>query len=144
MALISDARVVHLGTYNGNPLVMAAAKATLAEACTREAHVGATARNDRLVDACQSIIDRTGIPAHTVRLGAKGCVTWSPEPIRNYRDYRATDFDLAFAQWIHGINRGVLLPPGLDEQWLISLMHDDADSMRYADVFDEFVTELTS
>jgi glutamate-1-semialdehyde 2,1-aminomutase len=144
MGLISDARVVHLGTYNGNPLVMAAAKATLAEACTHEAHATATARNDRLVDACQTIIDRTGIPAHTVRLGAKGCVTWSTHPIRNYRDYKATDFDLAFAQWIHGINRGVLLPPGLDEQWLISLMHDDADAMRYADVFDEFVTELTS
>ena len=66
------------------------------------------------------------------------------DPIRNYRDYKATDFDLAFAQWIHGINRGVLLPPGLDEQWLISFMHDDADAMRYADVFDEFVTELTT
>jgi glutamate-1-semialdehyde 2,1-aminomutase len=144
MGLISDGRVVHLGTYNGNPLVMAAAKATLAEACTPEAHATATARNDRLVAACQAIIDRAGLPAHTVRLGAKGCVTWSPEPIRNYRDYKATDFDLAFAQWIHGINRGVLLPPGLDEQWLISLMHDDADAMRYADVFDEFVTELTS
>ena len=65
------------------------------------------------------------------------------EPIRNYRDYKATDFDLAFAQWIHGINRGVLLPPGLDEQWLISLMHDDTDAMRYAAVFDEFVRELT-
>ena len=49
------------------------------------------------------------------------------EPVRNYRDYKATDFDLAFAQWIHGINRGVLLPPGLDEQWLISVMHDEAD-----------------
>ena len=49
----------------------------------------------------------------------------------------------AFAQWIHGINRGVLLPPGLDEQWLISVMHDDADAMRYAAVFDEFVQELT-
>ena len=92
----------------------------------------------------QAIIDRAGIPAHTVRLGAKGCVTWTPEPIRNYRDYKATDFDLAFAQWIHGINRGVLLPPGLDEQWLILLMHDDADAMRYADVFEEFVDELTS
>ena len=51
---------------------------------------------------------------------------------------------LAFAQWIHGINRGIMLPPGLDEQWLISVMHDDADSMRYADVFNEFVTDLTS
>ena len=84
-----------------------------------------------------------GLPAHTVQFGAKGCVTWAPEPIRNYRDYKATDFDLAFAQWIHGINRGVLLPPGLDEQWLISVMHSEADAMHYADVFDEFVAELT-
>ena len=56
----------------------------------------------------------------------------------------ATDFDLAFAQWIHGINRGVLLPPGLDEQWLISVMHTDADALHYADVFDAFVQELTA
>ena len=144
MGLISDGRVVHLGTYNGNPLVMAAARATLAEACTREAQESTIARNDRLVDACQAIIERSGIPAHTVRFGAKGCVTWSPDPVRNYRDYKATDFDLAFAQWIHSINRGVLLPPGLDDQWLISLMHDDADAMRGAEVFEEFVTELTT
>ena len=64
--------------------------------------------------------------------------------MRNYRDYKATDFDLAFAQWIPGINRGVLLPPGLDEQWLISVMHSDAEAMRYADVFGEVVAELTA
>ena len=143
MSLIAQGKVVHLGTYNGNPLVMAAAKATLSEACTLAAHADATARNGRLVDACQAIIDRSGIPAHTVRFGAKGCITWSPTPVRNYRDYKSTDFDLAFAQWIHGINRGVLLPPGLDEQWLISVMHNDNDAMRYATVFDEFVQELT-
>ena len=90
------------------------------------------------------MIDRTGIPAHTVQFGAKGCITWSRTPVRNYRDYKATNFDIAFAQWIHGINRGVLLPPGLDEQWLISVMHDEADAMRYADVFAEFVDELVA
>ncbi|MEX2626980.1 MAG: aminotransferase class III-fold pyridoxal phosphate-dependent enzyme [Ilumatobacteraceae bacterium] len=144
MDLITSGTVLHLGTYNGNPLVMAAVKATLTEACTRPVVDATVARNHRLVDACQAIIDRAGLPAHTVRFGAKGCITWAPEPIRNYRDYKATDFDLAFAQWIHGINRGVLLPPGLDEQWLISVMHDDAEAMRYAEVFDEFVTELTA
>jgi glutamate-1-semialdehyde 2,1-aminomutase len=144
MNLIADHRVLHLGTYNGNPLVMAAAKATLAEACTPEAHAEANARNERLVEACQAVIDRSGIPAHTVQFGAKGCITWSTSRVRNYRDYKATDFDLAFAQWLHGINRGVLLPPGLDEQWLISLMHDEADAMRYASVFEEFVDELVS
>jgi glutamate-1-semialdehyde 2,1-aminomutase len=136
--------VLHLGTYNGNPLVMAAVRATLAEACTKEI-VGATVeRNTRLVQACQAIIDSSGIPAHTVQFGAKGCITWSTQPVRNYRDYKATDFDLAFAQWIHGINRGVLLPPGLDEQWLISVMHDEEDAMRYANVFQEFVDELVA
>ena len=136
--------MLHLGTYNGNPLVMAAVKATLAEACTKEI-VGATVeRNTRLVQACQAIIDSSDIPAHTVQFGAKGCITWSTQPVRNYRDYKATDFDLAFAQWIHGINRGVLLPPGLDEQWLISVMHDEEDAMRYANVFQEFVDELVA
>ena len=142
MNYITDGTVLHLGTYNGNPLVMAAVKATLTEACTQPIVAETVERNGRLVDACQAIIDRSGIPAHTVRFGAKGCITWSESPVRNYRDYKATDFDLAFAQWIHGINRGVLLPPGLDEQWLISVMHDDDAAMRYATVFDEFVDEL--
>jgi glutamate-1-semialdehyde 2,1-aminomutase len=144
MDLITTGEVLHLGTYNGNPLVMAAARATLTEACTPEAVEKAMARNHQLVVACQAIIDEAGLPAHTVEFGAKGCITWATEPIKNYRDYKATDFDLAFAQWIHGINRGVLLPPGLDEQWLISVMHSEADAMRYADVFAEFVDELTA
>jgi glutamate-1-semialdehyde 2,1-aminomutase len=122
---------------------MAAAKAVLADVCTREVVAGAVARNQRLVEACQGIIDSSGIPAHTVEFGAKGCITWAPQQIRNYRDYKATDFDLAFAQWVHGINRGVLLPPGLDEQWLISVMHSEADAMRYAEVFEDFVAQLT-
>ena len=44
--------VLHLGTYNGNPLVMAAARATLAEACSAEATDAAIARNERLAAAC--------------------------------------------------------------------------------------------
>ncbi|MGI9029243.1 MAG: aspartate aminotransferase family protein [Ilumatobacteraceae bacterium] len=144
MDLITQGKVLHLGTYNGNPLVMAASRATLAEACAREPVDAAIARNARLVAACQRIIDDADLPAHTVQFGAKGCITWSRSPVRNYRDYKATDFGLAFAQWIHGINRGVLLPPGLDEQWLISVLHTDDEAGRYADVFGEFVDELAA
>ena len=144
MDQITNGKVLHLGTYNGNPLCMAAAKAVLAEVCTPEATQATIARNRLLLDACDRIIAEAGLPAHTVQFGAKGCVTWTPEPIQNYRDYKATDFDLAFAQWMHGINRGILLPPGLDEQWLISVLHTDADALRYADVFGEFVAELTA
>jgi glutamate-1-semialdehyde 2,1-aminomutase len=142
MDQITLGKVLHLGTYNGNPLCMAAAKAVLAEVCTPDATRDVIDLNTRLVALCQGTIEAAGLPAHTVQFGAKGCVTWSPDPIQNYRDYKATDFDLAFAQWMHGINRGVLLPPGLDEQWLVSVMHSEADALRYAEVFQEFVDEL--
>ena len=141
---ITQGRVLHLGTYNGNPLVMAAAKAVLGQACTPDVTAATVARNTTLVGACASIISDAGLPAHTVQLGAKGCVTWTVEPVRNYRDYKTADADLAFAQWIHGINRGILLPPGLDEQWLISVMHTEEEALRYANVFEEFVDELTA
>ena len=144
MDLITAGRVLHLGTYNGNPLVMAAAKATLAVACDRQATEEAIGRNDRLVDACQEVIDDADLPAHTVRFGAKGCVTWRRERVRNYRDYLSGHIEVAFSQWIHGINRGILLPPGLDEQWLVSVMHDERTAMRYAEVFAEFAAELTA
>jgi glutamate-1-semialdehyde 2,1-aminomutase len=142
MDTITAGKVLHLGTYNGNPLCMAAAKAVLGEVCTPEATQATIDRNRRLLDAIEGILAGVSLPAHTVQFGAKGCITWAETPIENYRDYKATDFDLAFAQWIHGINRGILLPPGLDEQWLISVVHTEAEAMKYADVFGEFVAEL--
>ena len=143
MDQISSGKVLHLGTYNGNPLVLAAARAVLRDVCTPEATNLVIARNRRLLDHADRVIARSGIPAHTVQLGAKGCVTFSVNPVRNYRDYKATDFDLAFASWIWGINRGILLPPGLDEQWLISIMHTDEDIAFAENVFETFVDELT-
>ena len=97
MDQITHGRVVHLGTYNGNPLCMAASKAVLAEVCTPENTQQTIDRNRMLLDACDRTIAAAGLPAHTVQFGAKGCITWAPEPIQNYRDYKATDFDLAFA-----------------------------------------------
>ena len=142
MQEIESGRVVHVGTYNGNPLVMAVAKAVLSEVCTQEVTAATIARNALLVEACDTIIESAGLPAHTVQLGAKGCVTWSSDPVTNYRDYKATDFDIAYAQWIHGINRGIMLPPGLDEQWLVSVVHTEEEALRYATIFGEFVDEL--
>jgi len=144
MEQIDSGRVLHLGTYNGNPLVMAAAKAVLSEVCTPAVTEATVARNALLVNACATIIEKAALPAHTIQFGAKGCVTWAVEPIKNYRDYKATDFDIAFAQWIHGINRGIMLPPGLDEQWLISVVHTEEEALRYASIFGEFVDELTA
>ncbi len=144
MDLITDLTVVHQGTFNGNPLSMAASIATLSEICTQDAFDRTAAMNTRMLSDAQVIIDEFDLPAHTVQMGAKGCVTWTVDPIRNYRDYKGTDFDVAFAHWIYGINRGILLPPGLDEQWLVSVQHTDVEADRQTEVFRDFAKELTA
>ena len=144
MDAITTGRVLHVGTFNGNPLCMAAAQAVLGEICTRAETERTIARNTRFVAECQAILSARDMPAHVVQCGAKGCVTWSTTPVRNYRDYLATDFDLAFAQWIWGVNRGVLLPPGLDEQWLLSVAHSDDDLAHALAVLTGFLDALAN
>jgi len=128
MACVSDDRMPHFGTYNGNPLVVAAAVA-IDEIATPEALSAAEKLNVDSLGAMNAIIGEHDLPAHTVGMGVKGAVTWSKTPVRNYRDYKRTDFTVAELSWLWGVNRGILTPPGLDEQWLVSLAHtrDDMD-----------------
>jgi hypothetical protein len=69
-----------------------------------------------------------GMPAHAF-LRSQGCITWSRTPVRNYRDYLATDFDGVRTMDL-GVNRGAPPAPGLDEQWLLSVAHTETDIAR--------------
>ena len=126
MEVVVDGRMAHFGTYNGNALCMAAAEA-VDELCTHEALAAAEQVNLGALEAIDTVIDEYELPAHTVGVGLKGCVTWSTSPVRNYRDYKATDFGVAELSWLWGVNRGILTPPRLDEQWLVSLAHTTTD-----------------
>jgi glutamate-1-semialdehyde 2,1-aminomutase len=141
MEVVVDGRMAHFGTYNGNPLVMAAARA-VDELCTQEALDAAEAINLRAMNAIADVISEYELPAHTVGLGVKGCITWSTTPVRNYRDYKATDFGTAELSWLWGVNRNILTPPGLDEQWLVSLAHTNEDMDHLVDHFTELARAL--
>ena len=122
MDAVTDGRMAHFGTFNGNPLSLAGVRA-IDKICTPEALATAEAFNRQALTRISEIIDEYKLPAHTVGFGVKGCITWSPEPVRNYRDYKATDFLIAELSWLWSLNRGIITPPGLDEQWLVSLAH---------------------
>ncbi len=77
-AIVADGTVKQYGTFNGNPLVMAAAEATLTQVLTDDVYERFEATNRRLLDGCQEIVDSFGLPAYTEGLGAKGCVIFSP------------------------------------------------------------------
>lgn len=143
METVHDNRMPHFGTYNGNPLVMAAAAAT-DEVCTHEALQAAEDINVQALAKIDANIKDHELPAHTVGFGVKGAVTWSPTAVRNYRDYKRTDFEAAELSWLWGVNRGILTPPGLDEQWLVSLAHTPADMDLMVGAFEELAGALRS
>lgn len=122
MDAVTDGRMSHFGTFNGNPLAMAGVRA-IDKICNAETLGVAEGFNMQALNRISEIIAEYQLPAHTVGFGVKGCITWSTEPVRNYRDYKATDFKIAELSWLWSINRGIMTPPGLDEQWLISLAH---------------------
>src|SRR5215207_11207616 len=76
-AAVADGRVHQYGTFNGNPLVMAAAEATLTGVLTEDAYVKLESANEWLKNTCDSIIEGYRLPCYTEGLGAKGCVVFS-------------------------------------------------------------------
>ncbi len=134
----------HQGTYNGNPLSVAASLATLTEVLTPEAYVHFARIGTKLAEGLRASIDKYGIPANIIDLGCKGCVTYRPEPLTCYRDFLETNTDLYLASYPWMINRQVFMTPGDEEQWTLSVAHGDEEIDRYVDAFAEFCAELAS
>jgi glutamate-1-semialdehyde 2,1-aminomutase len=141
MEVVINGRHTHLGTFNGHYLAMAGIRA-VDRLCTPEALQRCEDLNRQALTRISDIINEYEIPAHTVGFGVKGCITWSPTPVRNYRDYKATDFDIAELSFFWSLNRNVMTPPGLDEQWLISLAHGQKEIDIIVGDFLEFAQAL--
>jgi glutamate-1-semialdehyde 2,1-aminomutase len=128
-----------VGTFNGNPLAMAATLAMLREVATPAAYQRIEALRSRAVTGIEDMIRACGLPAHVVSAGAKGCVVFAPELVRDYRGFLGIDDRYSHAHWLFQHNGGVFLPPwGKIEQWLISVQHDQADMDRFVSNFAEF------
>ncbi len=144
MSAVEDGRVYQVGTYNGNPLAMAAARASLLEVLTPDAYELFDLLNDRLLLGCTAVVERHGLPGYTVGVGAKGCVTFSPQRIVDYETFKGhQDVEATELAWIYNMNRGIFMTPGREEEWTLSVAHTEEDVDAYVAVFDEMAAELT-
>jgi glutamate-1-semialdehyde 2,1-aminomutase len=142
--LVADNTVHQYGTFNGNPLVMAAAEATLTQVLDDDAYEKLEATNEMLKAACAEIVERYGLPAYTEGIGAKGCVIFSPERMFEYRDYLTkVDGELSTLAWLYHMNNGVFMTPGVEEEWTLSIAHSKEDTRRFLDAFETFAREVT-
>ncbi len=145
MDVIAQHKVFHAGTYNTNPLVMAAGIATFRHVLTRENYKRIQRLSDRLVEGHDRIIKDAGLTAYCIGAGANGALMLYPKPLRNYRDWTEIDVDLWKHYWFAMVNRGVLPQAHWwDEQWTIAVVHTEADVDRHLEVFAEVAPGLAA
>ncbi len=143
MDVIAKYKVFHAGTYNTNPVVMAAGLATFREVLTPAAYEHVNRLNRQLVQGYQRTIEKTGLSSYAIGAGANGALLLYSKPLRNYRDWVVIDIDLWRHYWFGMVNRGVLAQPHWwDEQWTISVVHTEADINRHLEVFAEVAPAL--
>ena len=132
MEAIRDGRYDQIGTFNGNPLTMAAARATLNEVLTPESYVRAEALGKRILSGSQAAMATAGAPSYGTVFGFKGSCVFHDRPATNYREFLKISTAVSHLHFLVQHNGGVFLPPwGKSESWTLSVAHSDADGDRY-------------
>jgi glutamate-1-semialdehyde 2,1-aminomutase len=130
------------GTLAGNPLSVAAMRATLGEVLTDNVWRHTTALADRFGDAVQKVIDGYELPWSVSRLGARVEYRFcNPAPRTGGASAAAQDDDLEDFLHTYLANRGVLMTP-FHNMALMCPATSDADVDRHTEVFDSAVREL--
>lgn len=132
------------GTLFGNPLQMAAARATLTEVMTEEAYERASRLGARLADGIEAAAGSAGLPWVAHRLGPRSGYAFNGSFPRNAADARdAHDAELYRLLRLWMVNRGVWEAM----EWAgpaISLAASDADVDGYLATLRALVQELTA
>jgi glutamate-1-semialdehyde 2,1-aminomutase len=143
MDLISQHKVFHGGTYNTNPVSMAAGLATFREVLTRDNYSHVDKLSEMLTEGYRKTVAKAGLQAYIASAGANGALMLYAKEIRNYRDWINIDIDLWRHYWFGMVNRGVMAQPyWWDEQWTISVQHTEADIKAHLAAFEDVAPAL--
>ena len=132
------------GTFNGNPLTMAASRAALTEVLVPEAYEQFERVDKAMKDGLSSVVERYRLPCSVTGVGAKGSVIYSKQPVREYRDAVGIDERISYLAWLFQQNRGVFKSPWTkQETWTLSVSHTEDDAARYIANFEEFAAAVS-
>ncbi len=130
---------IHFGTYNANPLGMAAGLACLKKVMTDDTYKEMTRLATRLADGQREIVRELGIPVFVVQVQTLGGVFLGlEEQPRNFREAARCDTAKWDDYWFGMLNRGVI-PMGSAwfEEWSMSAQHTDEDVDRTLEATEE-------
>ncbi|MCI0351304.1 MAG: aminotransferase class III-fold pyridoxal phosphate-dependent enzyme, partial [Acidobacteriales bacterium] len=145
MDQIAEGKVFHAGTYNTNPVVMAAGLATFRHVLTPENYQHINRLSKKLVEGHNQIIQKSGMVAYAVGECANGAVMLYPKKVKNHRDWAEIDIEVWRHYWFGMVNRSVIPQPHWwDEQWTVSVAHTDADVEKHLAAFADLAPALAA
>jgi glutamate-1-semialdehyde 2,1-aminomutase len=125
---IDRGRVVHAGTFNGNPISLSAALATLETLADSDGRALANAKafGETIMGSLVRLAGEYGIPLRVLGHGTVFRPTiGAKDPIRNYRDYAQTDKKACRALLVQLFNRGIYCVA--DGRWYVSVVHGERE-----------------
>jgi glutamate-1-semialdehyde 2,1-aminomutase len=132
------------GTLAGNPLSLAAARATLGEVFTEEAFEHMVGLGERFEAGVGELIAKHGLPWQVTRLGCRAEYMFAPERPRTGAEAAAAlDPELDALMHLYMLNRGVLMTP-FHMMALISPATTEAHVNAHTEAFAEACAELTA
>ena len=142
MRVYLDGTLEGEGTFNGNPLSMAAARVVLTEILTPRVYERFDAQDQRFRASLQEVIDRHDLPATVQTVRCRGSVHFRSEPVRNFRDEADADGPLQHLAWLYQLCAGVFPPAG--DPWAFSVAHTDEDLDAYVEAFATFAEAVAA
>ena len=125
MAVVTDGTMEQEGTFNGNPLSMAAARAALSTVLTRDVYPAMDAVEHDLVHGFRDVIERAGLEATVSSIRCRGSIHFRAEPPRDFREAIDADDRLQHLAWLFQLTGGVFLPAG--DPWTFGVTHTVTD-----------------
>lgn len=119
--------VYQAGTLSGNPVAVAAGRATLEALKGAGSYEALEQKAAWLARELTQAAARHGVPLTVNRVGSMLTLFFTEGPVTNLEEARKSDVG-RFARFFHGmLGEGIFLPPSQFEAWFVSLAHSPAD-----------------
>lgn len=133
------ARIPHAGTFNGNPVTMAAGIATL-EQLTEPAFTWLNSTGDGVRKRLGELGARYGVPMQVTGIGSMFKIHFSAWAVRDYRSAQRASSLIHEALFMFTLNRGLFLSSG--GRCCLSTAMGDPEVEKYLTTVEEFLSVL--
>jgi glutamate-1-semialdehyde 2,1-aminomutase len=133
-------RLHHSGTFNGNPVTIAAGIAAL-DLLTDEAIAHTNQIGESLRSRLRKAMEIAGIDAQLTGIGSLIGIHFTKSPIRNYRDVVQASKDVLSVLHLSLLNRGIMIAPR--GMFCTSTVMGDLEIEEFVGAFEDSISAIT-